>query len=423
MRWTWCFGTVMLLWVLGPGNAVAQATRTVEEQRAYLEKLWSQLSPSERRSLSADLKERQRRIEIQAAKLEREASEIKRKLNRPAPIHFQAMSSNYKLLGRLGEKQSELGELSKSLRSVQSSLLAFSHLTLASIRERQEVQDRAILQLQIESISVVTHPSYLMCADDILDKARLDYWEADIGRFAKQFVAMGDSVGKVQCSRRSDASTETCTESVPDSAKWKYSNVGTAFVVRSDLMVTNRHVAEQFATLREGIRWSMRPGVIARVEFPALYSGCVAPRPEVTKTVSEVFIHPTEDIAVLRFKEGELPGVLGLRSVAQYQGPIALIGYPERDYKVPRAIQESVFRGPKGDVPFGVRRIQPGDVTLQEQSQRWRTDASALNGNSGSPIVQLGDGTVVGIHVGGYPGGENLFIGAAEIIRLLQLVP
>jgi len=412
-----------LLWLLAAASlqvAWAQPQRTPEELRAYINELWSRFTPQERDALAGDLRDRQRRIERQTAATRRETARIDVQLNSQAAQTSSSVA--FDLLKQRGEKQSELIDLGRSMQVIRRSSLAVGHLTRTSVMDRELTIDRAFLQLQLESISIAAHPSYLMCPREILDKARMQYWTTDLSNFENRHIAAGEAVGRLSCSRGIYGTT-TCTPAAADAAQWRFETIGTAFVVRSDLMVTNRHVVQHFAVQEEGIRWRVRPGFAARVEFPSLYNRCSGIDPTRTKVVSEIFVHPGEDIAILRFAEGGLPAALVLYSTSTYSGPVALIGYPDFDQRVPRGLQDSVFRGPHGDVPFGVRRIQPGRVTLQEQAQQWRTDASALNGNSGSPVLFLGDARVVGIHKGGYPGGENVFIGAAEINRLIQLVP
>lgn len=416
-------GILAFLAVLHAREGTGQTPRTIEEQRAYLNSLWNRFTPSEREALGVEVRSRQKAIDEQTARVAKETEQLNQKLRRSSGVYAESTTRDFNLLRLFGQKTNELGELRTSQATIQKTLMSLNHLTNASIKERDSITDRRVLQLQIESISAIAHPSYLMCADDILDKSRLQYWEKDVSAFAKQHVAVGDSVGRVQCSRRLDASTATCTEASGSSGGWRYSNAGTAFVVKADAMVTNRHVVLNFARESEGRRWVFRSGFSARVEFPGLYDGCAMTRPALSRTVTEIFVHPTEDIAILKFKEAGLPVVLSLQPEQDPRGPVAVIGYPVRDFRVPRETQEMVFKGPKGDVPFGVRRIQPGDVTFKERANVWRTDASALNGNSGSPVVRIGDGAVVGIHVGGYPGGENVFIGAAEINALLKSVP
>lgn len=434
MRHVICAG-IMAIVVAFLCPMVAQAERTAEEQRAYLEKLWSRFTEAEKKALAEQLGQRIEAIKVEAQELERERQQITARIepvgakveNKPAAKKRKAVAqnielSNFKLLRRLDETQSSLDQLRRSQRSLQGPLLTVSFFTNASIEERASILDENLLRLQAESISQLANLSYLMCGDDILDKSRRQYWQPDLERFSKSHLVVGESVGRVQCSQRNDEVLATCTATDADQAKWGFRNVGTGFVVRADAMVTNRHVVEAFAVPGHGSRWNLRSGFSARVDFPGLYEGCSGTRSPVVRTVSEVYVHPEEDVALLRFHEPGLPAPLKMQSSATLNEQVAVIGYPERDAKVSREVQELVFRGPKGDAPFGVRRIQPGEVTRVVKDKRdwWRTDASTLNGNSGSPVVRLADGTVVGIHIGGYPGGENVFIGTAHIRRLIE---
>lgn len=417
------FAALAFLSVIHSRDGVGQTIRTAEEQRAYLNKLWGHFTPKEREVLGAELKIRLKTVDEKTSMIAKETEALNQKSEKKKGVFAEDIRQDIDSWQLANQKRTELGELHASRAAVQKTLMSLNHLATASIAERNSINDQKVLQLQIEAISIMAHPSYLMCADDILDKSRLQYWEKDLSTFAKQHLAVGDAVGLVQCSGRSGSSPSVCAGPTESSGAVGYSNVGTAFVVRQDSMVTNRHVVQHFAQQSDGSQWVLQPGLSARVEFPGLYDGCTKTRPTVVRTVTAVFVHPTQDIAILRFKEAGLPTALSLRPEQSVDDVVAVIGYPMRDYNVPRDTQNMVFKGPRGDVPFGVRRIQPGHVTLREQPNVWRTDASSLNGNSGSPVVRMADGTVVGIHVGGYPGGENLFIDSVEINTLLTAIP
>lgn len=423
MKWFPAVASLAFVAVLYPRDGVSQTARTAEEQRAYLSKLWGHFTPKERQALGVELKNRLKVVDEKASKVAKEAEVLNQQANEKKAVSDKTIKGEIESWRLASQKTEELGELHASRAAVQTTLISFNHLATASIKERDAIDDQKVLQLQIEAISAIAHPSYLMCADDILDKSRLQYWEKDLSTFVKQHLAVGDAVGLVQCSGRSGSSPSVCAGPTESSGAVGYSNVGTAFVVRPDAMVTNRHVVQHFAQQSDGSKWVLQPGVSARVEFPRLYDGCTKTRPTVVRTVTAVFVHPTQDIAILRFKEAGLPTALSLQPERNIDDVVAVIGYPMRDYSVARDTQDMVFKGPRGDVPFGVRRIQPGHVTLREKPNAWRTDASSLKGNSGSPVVRMADGTVVGIHVGGYPGGENVFIDSVEINTLLTAIP
>lgn len=404
--------------------AAAQQGQTIAEQREYLEKLWKMLTPEEQKAYNERLNAKNKTVGQALRKLQAESESIGKQISLDKDFGVESTSRKVELIRQIERSQVAITKVQRSQRSVNAQRLSVSYLMNTSIKERETATDPTVLQLHIESISVAAHPSYLVCGNEVLDAGRMRYWANDIANFAKSHLKLADSVGRVQCSRYGNA-TKACTATPAMPAAWQFSNVGTAFVVREDIMVTNRHVVEEFAQTDAVGRYVLKPGFSVRVDFPGLYDGCTLIRPGFSRTVAEIYVAVVEDIAFLRFKEPGLPKPLSLalQPPPKKDEPVIVVGYPERDDNVPRNVQEDVFRGPKGDVPFGVRRLQPGVVTRREGERRWRNDASALNGNSGSPVVRLADGRILGIHVGGYPGGENVFIAANEVSRALEKLP
>jgi hypothetical protein len=97
-------------------------------------------------------------------------------------------------------------------------------------------------------------------------------------------------------------------------------------------------------------------------------------------------------------------------------GPLAgrnlyVLGYPAPDYRNDAALQRSIF----GDRYF-VKRLQPGAAMAPPENAVMRLepcssgaephdvmfhDASTLGGNSGSCVVDLESGQVIGLHFAG----------------------
>lgn len=407
------------------GQVPASSGGTVSGQQAYLEKLWAMLTPAERKTLQNDLNLESKSLAASTLNLEKENLRLTQEIQKISGFNVEAARRRLDLLGRQGSAQSALQDVRRSQTALNTRLLTVGYMVNTSVKERQAVDDLKALRFYTESISAAAHPSYLICGEDILEKTRIRYWEADLSNFARNHLKKTESVGRVQCSKRADQSRAVCTAVGDAAAKWTYSNVGTAFVVRADVMVTNKHVVEQFAHVDAAGRWNLNAGHDVRVDFPGLYDGCTLVRPAYSRTVSEIHVLSAEDIAFLRFKESGLPSPLPINALPPLRAGevVGVVGYPERDMSIDRSTQNLVFRGPKGDVPLGVQRIQPGEVLRKEGGLRWRNDASAMNGNSGSPVIRFSDGAVVGIHIGGYPGGENVLIEAAEIARALEKLP
>lgn len=206
---------------------------------------------------------------------------------------------------------------------------------------------------------------------------------------------------------------------VPGDPAFPY--VGTGFLLRDGLVMTNRHVAESFATrTTTGIEFlpSARHDV-----YPVRFVGATdAP----LAVVSVVHIDPYWDMALLRV-EGAPPGRhLELATVtagASVGRSVAAIGYPARDPRNDAAVQARLFR----DL-YQVKRLSPGETTGtgQEVQVEWGTlmatthDCSTLGGNSGSPLVDIETGLVVGLHLGGEYLDANYACPAAALRDIVE---
>lgn len=163
--------------------------------------------------------------------------------------------------------------------------------------------------------------------------------------------------------------------------------VGTGFLARPGVVVTARHVAETFVqgVGREGL--DFRPGMTARLQFGA---GVSVPlfRP--------LLVHPFWDFAALELTHiplDRLPLVLAEQPPVPLRGSeVVVVGFP-----LPGELSvEEAARA---------KHIQPGQLTgTGRVDSRWepvealRCDALTLPGNSGSPVVDLAEGRVLGVH-------------------------
>lgn len=163
--------------------------------------------------------------------------------------------------------------------------------------------------------------------------------------------------------------------------------VGTGFLARPGVVLTARHVAESFVqgVGREGL--DFRPGMSASL---VLGRGVSVPlhRP--------LLVHPYWDFAALE------PAAIPLDRL-----PLALAGQAP----VPLGGREVVVVGfPLSADPAAagappIKHVQPGQITgMGAVDSRWspvtalRCDALTLPGNSGSPVVDIAEGRVLGLH-------------------------
>ncbi|MFO1044940.1 MAG: DNA/RNA non-specific endonuclease [Planctomycetaceae bacterium] len=181
--------------------------------------------------------------------------------------------------------------------------------------------------------------------------------------------------------------------------------VGTAWLVESDVIVTNRHVALEFAR-QSGREFVFRSGVNGQpmqvsIDFKEEY-GVNA---DVTIDVDRIlFIAPDRpgqpDMALLKLKKtvDQPPVTLADQSTPTGEF-IAVIGYPARDDRRndPDAARD-IFK----DI-YEKKRLAPGkqQETLSTDPLILRHDCSTLGGNSGSVVVDVASGKAIGLHFGG----------------------
>ncbi len=198
---------------------------------------------------------------------------------------------------------------------------------------------------------------------------------------------------------------------------------GTAFVVGNGLVMTNRHVAEIFATGLGITALNFRPGLRAGVDFLREQSRPTGPIFRVTRIV---MIHPYWDMALLAVdgigSRQWLP--LSLQDAREIQGQIAVVGYPAFDPRNPADVQQNLFNG-----RYGVKRLQPGELQGAMQTGSFGKfvnaathDCSTLGGNSGSAVIDLATGRVVGLHFGGLYQAQNYAVPTAALAQDQRVV-
>ena len=178
--------------------------------------------------------------------------------------------------------------------------------------------------------------------------------------------------------------------------------IGTGFLVGPQVVMTNEHVAREFA-YGSGEKWYFRSGCSARLDLREEL-GSVQPLEIAVDGI--LGVHPELDLALLRVADRDsdgkpLPPPLTL--VAAAPEPLAgrmvyVIGYPAWDGRRndPEAMRR-IFAG-----IFNVKRLAPGTIRGADLPARELVhDCSTLGGNSGSPVIDLDTHQVVGLHFSG----------------------
>jgi len=196
--------------------------------------------------------------------------------------------------------------------------------------------------------------------------------------------------------------------------------LGTAFLVGPDVVLTNRHVAAEFAR-GDGAGWTFQQGISARLDMGEEYGGDVAGGGPAFDVVEVLGIHEDVDLALLRVAPaaggGALPAPLAVAADAPADlpgRPVYCVGYPAYDG---RRNEPESMRRIFMDI-YNVKRLQPGTATELVPGQSViKHDCSTLGGNSGSPVIDLTDHRVLGLHFGGRYGFGNFAVPLWQLVE------
>jgi endonuclease G len=200
---------------------------------------------------------------------------------------------------------------------------------------------------------------------------------------------------------------------------------GTGFVVGDGLIMTNRHVAEIFAEGLGDKRLDFIDGSEAGIDFLREQGRPTGPTLMVRKIV---MIHPYWDMAILSvdgIPATRKPLRLSLKDARDMVGhDIFVIGYPAFDPRNPADVQNDVFGG-----RYGVKKLQPGELQGGMKTSSFGKmvlsathDCSTLGGNSGSAVIDLETGEVMGLHFGGLYHQQNYSVPSFELGRDARVI-
>ena len=199
--------------------------------------------------------------------------------------------------------------------------------------------------------------------------------------------------------------------------------VGTGWLVHESILVTNRHVANEFA-MRKGEGFDFRPGADGRI------AASVDFLEEIDNTAERVFklkrpLHVEGDSGLdvaffevdVKSGHGKLAGVIPLARSPRATEDVATIGYPAFDSRIPDfELMERLY----GSI-YNKKRLAPGAVTKVEPN-RLLHNCTTLGGNSGSVVFDFKTGEAVGLHFSGTFLTTNYAVRADLVKRLLATV-
>ncbi|RVK27630.1 DNA/RNA non-specific endonuclease [Sinorhizobium meliloti] len=180
--------------------------------------------------------------------------------------------------------------------------------------------------------------------------------------------------------------------------------VGTGWLIARDIVVTNRHVAEFFTDVDRDEGFRFKPGSggdeqVVMMDYVRQYQSEVAPRRAFATAVLYIAGQHEPDFAFLRVEPLNEAEPLNIATQRGAPGqPVAAVGYPAWDgQRNDPQLMARLFGG-----VYNVKRFAPGLITGEaEDGIIVEADYTSLGGNSGSAVIDLDTGEVVGLHFGG----------------------
>ncbi len=262
-------------------------------------------------------------------------------------------------------------------------------------------------------IMTINRPAFII-RNDKIDDSIATKWKERMDQSNDQISKVIPSVGRIELSGHP-----------------RYPWVGTGWLIKgTNIVVTNRHVANIFSSRRKksfGINTDYRGNVLSvNIDFKEEHE--IAEENEFQiKKVIHVAENDEPDIALLEVnpvneKGKSLPEGLEIsQNVSQPHDNVYVVGYPAYDPIEEIKIYDFIFKGISD-----VKRLAPGDIfPSSAASYIYMHDCSTWYGNSGSPLVDLNTGKVVGIHYAGtqheYRGVRaNWAVRSTYLIELLE---
>jgi len=178
--------------------------------------------------------------------------------------------------------------------------------------------------------------------------------------------------------------------------------VGTGWLVADNILVTNRHVAREFAA-RKGDGYTFQLGLngpmSADIDFLQEIDN---PATLIFKLIKPLHIEdePGPDLSFFEVEiasgNSKLATPIKLAAKVAVTPNAATIGYPAYDSRIPEPnLMEDIF-----GKTYNKKRLAPGGITSVEEA-RILHSCTTLGGNSGSAVIDLDSGEALGLHFSG----------------------
>lgn len=318
---------------------------------------------------------------------------------------------------------SDLGEFKEELQSSFDDDNAIESLGAGKSRESHEALETLSVIMQeginanvevyeLEALEAIIHESKRPVIDIVNDKMELTQLTRTWQHFGENHIKEQienaiPSVGRIE---------------VPDDPRGLL-YAGTGFVVGEGLLMTNRHVAEIFASGLgvNGLKFRAGQEDSVAIDF-ARERG--SDSGELFRIRKVLMIHPYWDMALLRvdgLTSNQKPLDLSTRNIEEIIGDekreVAVIGYPAMDRRNNFDLQCRLYRN-----LFNVKRLQPGILRKRRSIKSFGKsvdavthDCTSLGGCSGSTVFDVQSGEVLALHFAGIEMDANFAVPTCDL--------
>lgn len=295
----------------------------------------------------------------------------------------------------------ELGD-DERLHEIVREIISSGGAALRALRDDEsQLESSPELLSGLEAIARTdgSRPSFL------IRDGRVDVTSSPIGSWADRLAVSQDQLDSaIACVGRINLGTR---------------HIGTGFLIKDDLILTNRHVLQDIADIDANGNWTFKQQG-ASIDFGFEHRGResvgrrnLARVLFVGKQRINPFVldHRKLDLALIELGPGDATAAplsaLSLGAGHSWAVPgttLYTIGYPgpPRQNLYPATLLEQLFQS-----TYGHKRLAPGElITGRAQLAGWSLaqDATTLGGNSGSALLVVGEEMVAaGLHYGGQP--------------------
>ncbi len=282
--------------------------------------------------------------------------------------------------------------------------MASGEMVTESVAPLEEV-DR---QVELESIAMRKERPVLAIKENVtqlvfIDQADSEIWGERIKKAKSILDAVIPAVGRV------------------DLRGAPLGFVGTGWLVAENVIVTNRHVANEFATRRgDGFTFKMGTGgpMSSAVDFLQEIDN---PAKLVFNLVRPLHIEDVggPDIAFFEIEmvsgDAKLAKPIELATEITETESVATIGYPAYDSRIP---EPELMKRIYGEV-YNKKRLAPGGITRVDPVRVWH-NCTTLGGSSGSVVFDLDKGKAIALHFSGSFLATNYAVRADVVKKVLS---